>query len=157
MMSNSKKSALTLLSEVLRDPERKSGFKMMYEIFELLIYHKRLPRHYFSKYLFKKNITNIKDYYTEHFLYYKLKPFFNERAVRDVVENKLYFDFFYRQFNVPLPKIIMYNHRKTFVKGNESFEINNVNDFSIVMVRIFEKKFNMWLDYYKKNLWKSWS
>lgn len=139
MMSNLKKSALTLLSEVLRDPERKSGFKMMYEIFELLIYHKRLPRHYFSKYLFKKNITNIKDYYTEHFLYYKLKPFFNERAVRDVVENKLYFDFFYRQFNVPLPKILMYNHRKTFVKGNESFEINNINDFSNVLVRIFEQ------------------
>lgn len=139
MKSNSKKSALTLLSEVLSDPESKSFFKMSYEIIVLMLYHKKLPRHYFSKYLFKKNITNIKDYYTEHFLYYKLKPFFNDLAVRDVVENKLYFDFFYSQFNIKLPKILMYNHRKIFVKGNESFEINNIADFTKELARIFEQ------------------
>lgn len=138
MISFAKKGKLTLVSEILKNPESKSVIKILYEIFVLMLYQKKFPRHYFSKYFFKKNITNIKDYFPESFLYHKLKPYLNERAIRDVVENKLYFDFFYRQFNVPLPKILMYNHQKIFVKGNESFEINNVIDFTKQLKGIFE-------------------
>lgn len=139
MTSFRKRSKITLLKDILKDPESKSVLKIAYENFILLLYHKRLPKHYYSKFLFKKNITNIKDYYTENFLYYKLKPLFNEIAVRDVVENKLYFDFFYSQFNIRLPKILMYNHRKVFVKGRLSYEINNVSDFKKELAKIFEQ------------------
>ncbi len=139
MISYAKKGVLTLISEILRDPDSKSVLRMLVEIFILFLNQKKFPRHYFSKYLFKKNITNIKDYYPEDFLYYNLKPFLNESAVRNVVENKLYFDFFYRQFNVPLPKILMYNHRNVFVKGNENFKINSVSDFKNELNGIFEQ------------------
>jgi hypothetical protein len=139
MISFTKKSNLTLLSEIIKDPDSKSVPIIFFEIFILFLNQKKFPRHYFSKYLFKKNITNIKDYYPEDFLYYKLKPVLNERAVRDVVENKLYFDFFYKQFNVPLPKILLYNHRNLFVKGNENFKINNVSDFKKELSEIFEQ------------------
>lgn len=139
MISHEKKGVLTLISEILRDPDSKSVPRIVYEIFILILIQKGFPRHYFSKYLFKKNITNIKDYYPEDFLYYKLKPVLNEQAVRDVVENKLYFDFFYKQFNVPLPKILMYNHRNVFVKANENFKIENASDFYEELVCIFKK------------------
>ena len=125
------------LSQVVHDPDRKSVLKMASDIFSLILYHKRFPKHYFSKYLYKKYITNIKDYYSEEFLYYKLKPFLNEHAVSEVVENKLYFNFFYSQFNISLPKVHMYNHRKMFVNGNEHFEINNVFDFKNKLENIF--------------------
>lgn len=138
MISFAKKGKLTLFSEILRDPDSKSVAVILFEIFILFLKQKKFPRHYFSKYLFKKNITNIKDYYPEDFLYFKLKPFLNERAVRDVVENKLYFDFFYRQFNVPLPKILMYNHRNVFVRENRNFIIENAPDFKKVLENIFE-------------------
>lgn len=138
MISFAKKSKLTLFSEILKDPESKSVIRILYEIFVLMIYQKNFPRHYFSKYLFKKNITNIRDYFPENFLYYKLKPILNESAIRDVVENKLYFDFFYRQFNVPLPKILMYNHRNIFVRGNENYKVNNALDFKRELEYIFE-------------------
>ena len=79
MKSLEKKSSLTLLSEILKDPESKSIFRMTYDIFILTLYHKKFPKHYFSRFLFKKGITNIKDYYTDSFLYNKLKPFLNFR------------------------------------------------------------------------------
>lgn len=139
MTSFSKKSYLSVFSEILKDPDRKDILRMVNEIFILTLYHKKFPRHYFAKFLFKKDITNIKDYYPDSFLYYKLKPVLNELAVRDVVENKLYFDFFYSQFNIPLPNILMYNHRNLFVKGNESFEIGNAADLKIELEKIFDQ------------------
>lgn len=134
-----KKSAKELLTELYRDPERKSFFRIITDLIILAFYHKGFPRLYFSRYLFKKGKNNIKDYFPDDFLYHKFKPFYNEKAVSDVVENKLYFDFFYRQFNVSLPKIILYNYRRRFVRGSESFEIKSAPDFKDLLENIFEK------------------
>ncbi len=139
MRSQVKISSFELLKAVLKDPDRKSIFKMSVEIFILLIHFKSFPRHYFSKYLFKKYNTNIKDYFPTTYLYYKFKPFLNEREVCDVVENKLFFDFFYNQFGIRLPKILMYNHRKIFIRDGLSFEVNNLADFTLLLSDVFEQ------------------
>ena len=94
MTKLAKKSSKALLVELYKDPERKPIFTMIRDLFLLTIYHKSFPRLYFSRYLFKRGKDNIKDYFPDDFLYHNFKPFFNERAVCDVVENKLYFDFF---------------------------------------------------------------
>lgn len=127
------------LKQVIYDPDRKSLNKMISDIFTLMLFHKRFPKHYFSKYLYKKYITNIKDYYSEEFLYYKLKPLLNEQALVETVENKLFFDFYYSQFNLRLPKIHMYNHLNMFVKENEKTVINNISDFKKQLESIFMK------------------
>lgn len=134
-----KRNKVELINEVLKDPDRKSLIRIFSDIFILTLYHKRLPKHYFGRYLFKKGKTNIKDYFPDKFLYYNLKPLFNEKAVSDVVENKLYFNFFYSQFNIKLPEIIFYNHRKMFAKGNQNFEINSVSEFKKYLELIFEQ------------------
>jgi hypothetical protein len=128
-MTNSKTlSFFALTKDLLKDPERKSILKMTSEIVYLLFVFKRFPRHYFSRYLFKKWRKNIKDFLPGKFLY-NLKPFFNDRHVREVLENKLYFDLYYSQFGISLPKILMYNYRKMFVIGKKCIEINNADDF----------------------------
>jgi len=134
-----KKGKKELLYELLNDTDRKSVFSIISDIFILTLYHKSFPKHYFSRYLFKKGKTNIKDYFSNNFLYYKLKPFFNEHSVRDVVENKLYFNFYYSQFNIASPKVLMYNHRKMFVKGNVNFEITSAAEFKKQLEDIFEQ------------------
>jgi hypothetical protein len=134
-----KKSAKELLVELYKDTERKSFLKIFRDLSLLAIYHKSFPRFYFSRYLFKEGKDNIKDYFPDDFLYHKFKPYFNDRAVCDVVENKLFFDFYYSQFNVSLPKIVLYNHRKKFVKGSESIEINSVPEFKNLLESIFEQ------------------
>ena len=139
MAKKVKKSKIDLLFEVYKDPDRKPFLKILSELFTLTIYHKSLPRYYFSRYLFKKGKTNIKDYFPDDFLYFKLKPFYNEYAICDVVENKLYFNFFYSQFNISLPKVLLYNHRKMFAKDNLCFEVNSASEFKLQLEQIFEQ------------------
>jgi hypothetical protein len=125
------------LIEILKDPDRKPLLRIIFELFNLLFIHKELPVHYFSRYLFKKGTTNIKDYLPGK-LISKIPPLFNDKKVKEVLDNKLFFDFFYRQFNISIPKILMYNHRKMFVVGNRNIEVNNISDFTVLLEDIFK-------------------
>ena len=133
------RTKLDLFIELLKDPDRKPLFRIFYEFFNLFFIYRELPVHYFSRYLFKKGITNIKDYLPNKFLGEKIIPFFNDKNVKEVLDNKLYFDFFYSQFNISLPKIIMYNHKKMFVVGNKSIIVNIPHDFTILLEEIFKQ------------------
>jgi hypothetical protein len=125
-------------TDLLKDPDRKSLFRMFYEFVYLFLVQRKFPGHYFSRYLFKKGKTNILDYYHWRFLY-GIKKYFNDKDVREVLENKLYFDLFYKQFSISLPNIIMFNHRNIFATGGKSFEVNNVDEFKALLTEIFNK------------------
>lgn len=137
MTKLARKSNKELIYEVLIDPDRKSILNMISDIFTLIIYQKKLPIHYFGKYLFKKGKTNIKDYFPDDFLYYKFKPILNEHAVSEVVENKLFFNFYYSQFNINLPKTLMFNFRNVFVKNKMKIVITCISDFVLQLDEIF--------------------
>lgn len=124
-----------LLIELLNDPDRKSIFKIIEEVLFLSGRFRRFPRHYFSRYLFKKDKTNIKDYLPDKFLY-DIKPIFNDKEVREVLENKLYFNFFYNQFGISLPKILMYNHGKVFVVDKKTTVVSNAQEFKLILEKI---------------------
>ena len=124
--------------QILKDPDRKSIIRMIWEFFYLYFYYGEFPRQYFSRYLFKKTRTNLLDYYPWKFLY-NLKHFFNEKELCEVLENKLYYDFFYRQFNLSLPKILMYNHRNLFVIGKKNFVISSSGEFRTILAEIIKK------------------
>ena len=130
-MTNSVKlPKIVLINELIKDPARKPFFKILSELVVLTVKHKEFPRHYFSRFLFKKEVTNVKDYCSDGMLK-KIKPNFNNKDDINFLENKLYFDFYYNQFKIEIPKILMYNHKKLFVKNNRSFKIDNVEDFKI--------------------------
>jgi hypothetical protein len=130
-------SKVDLFAEILKDPDRKSIPRIIYEFFYLFLIYRELPKHYFSRYLFKKGITNIRDYLPNKFLGEKVTPFFNDKKFKEVLDNKLYFDLFYRQFNISLPKILMYNHKRMFILGTKSVKVNAVQDFYALLEDIF--------------------
>ena len=134
-----KKSKLLLINELIADPDRKSILNIMSDMLSLTLYHKSFPRYYFSRYLFKKGRTNIKDYFSNEFLYYKFKPRFNDNTARDIVENKLFFDFYFSQFDISLPKVLLYNQKNIFVKENAAFEINSIHEFRHQLEIIFNQ------------------
>ena len=109
----------------------------MKECIYLTVAFRSLPKQYFGRYLFKKDITNIKDYLPTKVLGY-LKHFFNNRSVVEVLENKLYFNFFYGQFHLNLPKILMYNHLKMFVIGNIAKVINTPESFCDILTELIK-------------------
>jgi hypothetical protein len=145
-------STFRLISDLLKDPERKPVFRIACELFSLCLMHRRFPRFYFSRYLFKRNRTNIGDYYPDKF-FDKIKPLFNDKEARDVLENKLYFDFYYNQFNVSRPRIFMYNHRKVFVADGKILEVNSPADFRNLLKNIINTKSADKTVFIKKTFW----
>jgi hypothetical protein len=122
------KSILDFFLELKNDPDRKSFFRIIADLFILFFRYKEIPVHYFSRYLFKKDRTNIKDYLPNKFLAGIARQF-NDKKVKAVLDDKLYFSLFFSQFDLSMPKILMYNHHSHFIVGNKSFTISNRNDF----------------------------
>jgi hypothetical protein len=133
-----KKSTLVFFRELISDPERKTLFRIFADLLILLFTYKEIPFHYFSRYLFKKDKTNIKDYLPNRFLTGIARQF-NDMKVKAVLDDKLYFSLFYSQFNISLPKILMYNHRNQFIVGNKSLKINNWNDFAVKLNEMLDE------------------
>jgi hypothetical protein len=141
MHSNHKVSELSiskLIGELLRDPERKSLVKIFVELGYLFFLYRKVPTHYFSRYLFKKMNTNISDYLPSKFLY-NIKSKFNEREARVMLDNKLYFDFYYRQLNFSLPKIWMFNHQQAFVIKNRNCQVTNAESFRKLVEEVIKE------------------
>ena len=124
--------------EIIKDPERKSLFRIIYELFFLCCIYRELPTHYFGRYLFKKNTTNIREFLPNRFSE-KIVPFFNDKKFKEVLDNKLYFDLYYRQFNIRMPEILMYNHKNVFIVGTDRYEVNSLNDFTGLLDVVFDK------------------
>ncbi len=127
-----------LVLDVLRDPERKSLLRIFLEFIYLYFYYREFPRQYLSCYLFKKDKKNIRDYLPWKYLY-GIKEFFIEKEVREVLENKLFFDFYYRPFGVSLPEIIMSNYRDVFALRGKTRKVSNVEEFKTLLEEIFNE------------------
>jgi hypothetical protein len=136
MVKKLRHSNRDIIIELLKDPDRKPVYQIFSECLYLLFTYREMPVHYISRYLFKKQVTNIKDYIPNNMLG-KIPSRFNDQKAKEVLDNKLYFDLFFAQFDIPTPKILMYNHRNTFIVGNKVVVINNINDFKIILEDIF--------------------
>lgn len=132
-----KMSKKDLFLDLYKDQERKSFLQIIRELITLSIYHGSLPRLYFSRYLFKKETTNIKDYVPNKFLAFDLKNYFIDEAAIEVLENKLYFSFFYSQFNIKMPEILMYNHKNMFVAHNKHYQLKDSKEFKHLLEKLF--------------------
>jgi hypothetical protein len=129
---------IELMKQLVNDPDRKPIVRILYELAYLTLTFGVLPSHYFSRLLFKKDRTNITDYFPGKTLY-KIKPHFNGNGPIEILENKLFFDFFFKQFNIRVPDLLMYNHRNTFVIDNMPRYVYTIDQFKSVLLEIFRK------------------
>ena len=127
-----------LFTQLLRDHDRKPLLKIVSEFVYLFYIYGELPKHYFSRYLFKKEITNITDFLPNKFLDEKIFNRFSDYKVKEVLDNKLYFYLFYRQFNLSIAKILMYNHSSMFIVGKKCIDVRTLNDFTLLLEGIFK-------------------
>lgn len=125
-----------MLIEILRDPDRKSLKQILYDNLNLLIHYREFPVHYFSRYLFKKGMTNIRDYVPNR-IAMKIAPSLNDGRVKDVLDNKLYFGLYYGQFGISMPEILMFNHRNQFVYRSRPLTVHDAVDFGKLVKDVF--------------------
>ncbi len=141
-----------LIKDLLRDPDRKPLFRMFLEFIWLYIYYREFPRQYMSCYLFKKGKNNILDYLPWKYLY-GIKKYFIEKDVRDALENKLFFDYYYRPFGVSLPGILMFNHRDVFAINGKTRKVSDVEEFKTLLDEIFGSHVSSGSIIIKKTYW----
>jgi hypothetical protein len=125
-----------MVMEVLRDPERKSIPAMLRDLLNLWIRHKEIPIHYFSRYLFKRDVANILDYIPNR-LSGRIAPYFNDGRLKHVLDNKLYFYLYYSNLGIPTPKVVAFNHQNLFAANEETYTINSLDDFIRFISNLF--------------------
>jgi len=138
MQKESKFRKVKSYLRVYSDPERKSIFRITRELSTLLWTHKEIPINYFTYYLFKKGMPNGKDFLTSK-LAAMIPSHYNDQRLKEVLDNKLYFDLFYKQFNVRIPKTILFNHGRRFAMDGKSFEIDDFDAFKSMLKDTFSR------------------
>jgi hypothetical protein len=138
MANYKERSNLLLLVDIIKDPDRKSIPRIIIEFFSVLFYYREIPVHYFSRYLFKRGATGIKNYLPNGFLGKKITPNFNDIKVKEVLDNKLFFDMYYRQFKIPLPVNLLYNFKNLFIIGNKNVKVTGIEEFKILLGDLFK-------------------
>ncbi|NEW82899.1 MAG: hypothetical protein GZ094_11120 [Mariniphaga sp.] len=128
-------NSIVLLSSIFKDPERKSVPIIIGEAILMAFRQRCIPMHYITRYLYKKDHSNIFNSFSDKYLT-GIRSGFNDREVSEVLENKLYFNLFYGQFDISLPKILMYNHKNMFVVRDRVLCINNSQDFKLILTSL---------------------
>ena len=128
-----KRSKAQILREIISDHERKSLTVMLREFFYLWVVHREIPVHYFSRYLFKQGTHNIRDYVPNR-LSGRIVPNFNDPRLKQTLDNKLYFNLFFRQFDIPTPEIVAFNHRELMAYDGQAVCINTIEKFREILI-----------------------
>jgi hypothetical protein len=132
-------NGISFIPKLLRDEERKPVIKILAEFITLTLIQKRLPTHYFSRHLYKKDVVNIKNYIPNKILF-TIHLKMNDQASAKVLENKLFFRLFYGQFFANLAKILMYNNKDVFIINSDSFRIKSIPEFESTLFDLVNKK-----------------
>lgn len=80
---------------------------------------KSIATHYFTDFLYKKNILNYLDYLS-HKEWQFLQRAVSDQETIDILGDKLYFQQYFCGTRIPLPRLIAYNVRETFVVKQET-------------------------------------
>ena len=109
------------IKNFMRDLDKKPLHKMVFEMIELTIRNKELPRHYLTRFLYKKDCGNIGDFLTvkeNNYLHRKFGRADQEALI--LLNNKLYFRLFMQKFDIRVPRLLGYNFSdKYYITDNE--------------------------------------
>jgi hypothetical protein len=141
MTSIAKSKTRLLFDLLINKKDRKSLIKIFSELIQLFILHRRNPSYYFGRHLYRSNRTNIRDYIPNKLLW-SMDPVFNEAALIPVLDNKLFFNYYYGSLNINIPKILIFNHGKQFVVNNESVEVKDSAAFENIVGDLVKNKSN---------------
>ncbi|MCF6279061.1 MAG: hypothetical protein L3J14_01810 [Flavobacteriaceae bacterium] len=135
-MANSKKNRIYVF---LKDKRKKSIPKMLKELMYLWITKKEIPFYYF-KYLYRKEVTNYKDYLsTKECRRIQFYPDYHKDEYVNIMADKLKFSIFCDKNNLPIPKLISYNLDSVFFYDGNKFPIKNKESLIAFFNHVFQE------------------
>jgi hypothetical protein len=121
----------------IKDPEKKSFFKIIKEVFVLIKTKKEIPFYYF-KYVYKKDVKNYLDYLSTR----EVNAIGNSRllhnpAYKSILDNKLFFTLLCKKSCINTPKLVSYNLGNNFYYNNTIKQIYNKSELVSFLENIF--------------------
>ena len=104
------------LKSFYKDKNKKNYLQIIYELLKCTIQEKELPGHYLTRFLYRKDINNYLDYISNkkcQYLAYSLDVH-NENAMQ-ILTNKLFFDYYFRNSEIKIPKILAFNMKNKII------------------------------------------
>lgn len=122
----------------LKDPNKKSFFKICKEVLVLWVNKKELPMYYF-KHLYKKEVTNYKDYIgTKVVRRIKASTKLHKQEYIYILNNKLSFLLYCKKNAIPTPSLIAYNFGHNFFLGIDVREVSNIDELADFYSDVFK-------------------
>lgn len=136
MISTKKKQKLLFF---LKDKNKKNWFQIIKEFTNLVISKKELPYYYITNLLYRKNVSNYKDYISlkenNRLLAWSYSHAEEDQIV--LAENKLLFEALLVKNNIPTPKIYFHNLKNEFTYKSDVFKIETKNEFTAFIEKVF--------------------
>ncbi|WP_406683894.1 hypothetical protein N1F78_14550 [Seonamhaeicola sp. MEBiC1930] len=132
-------SRALLISKFFKDPDKKSIFTIVYELFVYGWTKKEFPTDYFRKFLYRKNVINITSYLSLK-EYYKIID--SEKIlvpdIAAILESKLSFSLFADKHHLSSPRIISYNIGNYFYFNSKPSIVNTKSDLIDFFTMVFD-------------------
>ncbi len=123
----------------IKDPNKKSFFKIIKEVFVLIKTKKEIPFYYF-KYLYRKDIKNYLDYLsTGEVNAIGTSTLLHNPAYKSILDNKLFFSLLSEKSPLNTPKLLSYNLGNTFYYNNTIKQICTKSE----LISFFEHVFTL--------------
>lgn len=122
----------------LKDKRKKNYLKILSEFLTLWVVKKEVPFYYF-KYLYRKDVTNIKDYLgkkEQHKI--KHSPNLHSKERMDIISNKLIFSIFCNRNKLRVSELVSYNFGSNFCFNGEVFKVSNYEELVSFYQNVFE-------------------
>lgn len=124
----------------LRDRNKKKWFQIIKEFMSLYLIEKKIPANYILCLLYRKNISNYKDYLSLNDSNRLLSWSYRQGDKHIVLtENKLLFEELLIKNNIPIPKIIFHNSKSKFTYQGNIIQIENRKDFFSFLEKVFNE------------------
>lgn len=114
----------TMLINMLKDPDRKNLLQIVFEFSKCSMAKGELAGHYFTRLLYKKEFENYLDYITNREMQairYRDKDDYEE-SLGDILDNKILFYLYFRQFDIRLPATLGWNSGGQVTIGKTLYE-----------------------------------
>ncbi|MGY3794152.1 sugar-transfer associated ATP-grasp domain-containing protein [uncultured Aquimarina sp.] len=128
------------VSVIINDENRKSISRILKESLHFWIVKKEIPYFYFGKFLYRKDVSNYKDYLSSKEVdKITLSKKLHRIQFSKLLRNKLSFALFMEENNFPVPQLVSYNHKNQFYLNSKPTKIDSEEK----LLQFFESQFNL--------------
>ncbi|MDY0101592.1 MAG: sugar-transfer associated ATP-grasp domain-containing protein [Lentimicrobium sp.] len=113
---------------ILNDPYRKSVPRILWEYGRFIFIKPDVASQYFSKFIYRKGVTNFDDYAMTH----KLRDLcwtLNDPDYHSIVDNRYLFELFFKKYNISVTTTYARNQNSLFFIDNDFIQINTPGQF----------------------------